>query len=267
MFRYIQILYSFVIRDALIEMSYRFDFALRLLTIITQILLLYFISILIGSHPSLDQYGGYLPFGVIGLAVISYFEIGYNSFSSSIRREQMMGTLEALLMMPVNINLLILGTSMWNFIWAFAVMIIYLFTATLLYPIEYQGNYLLALFLLFLTTMFFADLGIISAGFIMVFKKGNPLSLFMGSVSGLIGGAFFPIEIMPSWLQTISHFHPLTYSLNALRNVLLKGEPLSVIAPDLIVLLGVVSVLTPISLYCFRLSVRYAQREGSLIQY
>ena len=267
MARSLATIWAFLVRDVTIALSYRLDFGLRVFTVVFQVLLFYFISQLIGSHPSLDQYGGYLPFSVVGLAVLSYFQTGFSSFAQAIRREQMMGTLESVLMTPTRISTVVIGSSVWSFVWATLIAILYLVCASLLYDIQLRGNLFLAVALLGLMILFFASLGVISASFIMVFKKGDPLSFLAGTLSALLGGAFIPVDILPSWLQRISYLIPLTYGLDGLRGILLKGEAFYAVLPECIVLLGFTCVFVPLSLFCFKKAVKRAQREGSLLQY
>lgn len=260
-------IWAFLVRDAMIALSYRLAFGLRLISILFMVSVLYFLSQLIGSNPALQAYGGYLPFAAIGLAVASYFQTGFSSFANAIRSEQMMGTLEALLMTPTKIPRIVIASSVWDFFWATLTAIIYIVAASLLYDVKLQGNPLLAIVLLLLTTLVFASLGVLSASFIMVFKRGDPIGFLIGSVSTLLGGVVYPVSLLPPWLQKVSYLLPITYGLDGLRGILLNGESLRAVWPELTVLLGFASVSVPLSLFCFKRAVLRAQREGSLLQY
>jgi len=248
-------------------MSYRLQFFFQFVVVVFTVLILYFVSRLIAQNPALEQYGGYLPFAAIGLAVSSYFQTGFSSFANAIRNEQMMGTLEALLMTPTKIPIVVIASSVWDFFWATAVAVIYILTAEFLLGINLKGSLLLALVLLVLTTLIFASLGVISASFVMVFKRGDPLGLIIGSVSTLLGGVFYPVSELPRSLQSVSYLLPITYGLRAMRDVLLKGATVRMVFPDIVTLLLFASILIPLSLFCFKKAVARAKREGSLLQY
>ncbi len=265
--RSVKIIWAFLVRDATMALSYRLEFGLRVASILFLVSALYFLSQLIGHHPALDPYGGYLPFAAIGLAVVSYFQTGFNSFAHAIRTEQLMGTLEAVLMTPTRISMIVVGSSAWSFLWATLTAVIYIAAASLLYDIELQGNPLLALVLLVLTTLVFASLGVISASFIVVFKRGNPIGFLVGAISMWLGGVFYPVSALPPWLQKVSYLLPITYGLDGLREILLRGASFSAVWSELLVLSGFAAVSVPLSLYCFKRAVRRAQREGSLLQY
>lgn len=263
----VRVLFAFLVRDLLITLSYRTQFALQLISVSITVSILYFVSRLVGHNAAVDQYGGYLPFVAVGVAVNSYFQTGFNSFANAIRNEQTMGTLEALLMTPARISWIVVASSIWDFFWATLASVTYLVASRLLYGIKFQGNPVLALALLILTTTIFASLGVISASFIMVFKRGDPLGLVIGGVSALFGGVFYPVSQLPSPLQLVSRALPITYGVQALRDVLLKGASLRTVLPQIVVLALFALVGIPFSLFCFKTAVARAKREGSLLQY
>lgn len=61
--------------------------------------------------------------------------------------------------------------------------------------------------LLTLTT--FMGLGVLAAAFILVFKKGNPVTWAMATLSELLGGVYFPTTILPDWMQSIARWIPV----------------------------------------------------------
>ena len=89
----------------------------------------------------------------------------------------------------------------------------------------------------------------------------------MLTISGLLGGVYYPTHVIPSWLQDLSALLPLTYGLRALRAVVLEGGPISASASDLAVLSGFAVLLCATSGYAFTLAVRHAKNSGTLAQY
>jgi ABC-2 type transport system permease protein len=234
---------------------------------IFQIFVLYFASKLIGSHESIDRYGGYLPFATIGLATLTFFQTSFRSFAQAVRREQMTGTLESMLMTPTNVPAIVIGSSVWSIFWGMLQAGLYVICVSFLFDFELKGSLIMAGLLLGLMTVFVGSLGVISASFTIVFKRGDPLGFFVGTLSALVGGAVFPVSLLPSWMQKISYLHPFTYGLDGLRSTLLMGESLSSIATDMVVLVGSVCAIVPLSFFCFEKALSHARREGSLIQY
>jgi len=117
-----------------------------------------------------------------------------------------------------------------------------------------------------LTVLAFSGIGILSASFTMVFKRVDPVNFLFGSASTLLGGVFYPITILPKWLQPISYLVPLTYSLRGMRRAIMPGEPLSALVTDVLPLMLFAAILLPLGFMAFRYAVKRANIEGSLTQ-
>ena len=130
-----------------------------------------------------------------------------------------------------------------------------------------KGNYAAALVILLLTVVSFSSLGIIAASFIMVLKRGDPVTWLFNVVSGLLGGVYFPIAIMPGWMQGLSKLLPITYALEGMRLALLQGAALQKLVPEILALGAFSALLLPLSLFAFRYAVRLAKVDGSLTHY
>jgi len=262
---------NFVKRDFILATSYRFAFLLQLFGILFSVLTFYFLAQMFGDAaiPYLEPYGGdYFSFVLIGIAFSTYLTTGLTSFSGSIRNEQMMGTLEAMLVTPTKTSLIIIFSSLWNFIFASIRVLAYLLIGVFLFDVNMSNaNLVGALITLILTIICFSSLGIISASFIMVLKQGDPINWFFSALSGLLGGVFYPITVLPQWLQMFSYILPITYSLNAMRLALLQGYSLEALAPDILALVLFSVVMLPFSIMAFRYAVRRAKVDGSLTQY
>ena len=111
------------------------------------------------------------------------------------------------------------------------------------------------------------DVGVLSAGFIMIFKRGNPISYVFGWSSFLLGGIFFPVEILPSRIRFLSQFLPATHATQAIRDLLLTGAPLRAVLPLAGNLCLFVIAVAPLGIIFFRFAVRRAKLQGSLIQF
>jgi ABC-2 type transport system permease protein len=265
--------FGFLVRDFRLAVSYRMQFFLRILSILIVVTTFFFISkIFVGfTDPRFAQWRDPLPTWLIGLAVLNYFMTGFSSLANAIRQEQMQGTLESVLLTPINVPTVIAASSAWDFVQATFFSFLYLFFGWLFFNVHYKGNFLLALLFLVLTTSVLACLGILSASFAMVFKRGDPFAIFLGTGSALFSGVFFPIQLLQQYagplLSNVSRIFPATYGINGTRAVLIEGLGLREVREPLITLLIFLAVLLPLSLWVFGRAIRRAKREGSLIQY
>lgn len=262
---------AFFKRDLSLALSYRLSFVLQFLGIFFSVATFFFLSQLFGNAvaPQLETYGGdYFSFVLIGLAFSGYMGLSLSSFAESIRESQMMGTLEIMLLSPTRLSSILLSSSLWSYALTTLRVVVYLLLGALLFGFSLsQANFLGALVVLLLSITSFSSIGIVSAAFVLVLKKGDPVAWLFGSVSSLLAGVFYPVSILPDWLEPLSRFLPLTYALDAMRLTMLQGSSLYSVRFDLFVLLGFSVVLTPLAFLVFRQALRRAKMDGSLIQY
>jgi ABC-2 type transport system permease protein len=262
---------AFLIRDYFTETSYRVTFGMGIAGILLRAFIFYFLSQLIGDSaaPLLQAYNGdYFAFVIIGLALGGYFGVGLSSFAQALRQAQTTGTLEAMMMTPTPVSLIIVGSAVWSYVYTTFRVFLYLFVGTLLLGLNLGGaNYTAAAIILVLGITSFASIGILAASLIMVIKRGDPITALIANLANLIGGVFYPVDILPDWLQTIANLLPLTHALRGMRLALLNGAHWRELAPELLALTGFCVVLLPLSLIAFRFAVERARAEGTLAHY
>lgn len=262
---------AFIKKDFLIESSYKLSFIFRIFGVLVSILTYFFIDKLFGQRivGHLEEFGvNYFSYVLLSMAFFSYIGVGLGSFSSRIRLEQMQGTLEALLLTPAKVSTILFSLTLWNFLFASLDLAIYIGLGIFLFKISFANvNILSTLVILFLTIISFSGLGILSASFIMVFKRGNPVGWVINSLGGLIGGVYFPITVMPACLQFLAKFFPITYAIRAVELAVYKGYAMNQLTKEIGFLLLFSSLLLPLSFASFKFALKKARRQGSLAQY
>lgn len=265
---------AFLIRDFLMVTSYRLEFFLSLLWTLIIVTTLFFIAQIFPRLTTQTVYDGWRnPFlaWVTGMAMLNYFMVGFSSLANAIRSEQMQGTLESVLLTPIGVPTIVLASSSWAFAQTTFYSAMYLFFAWLFFGAKYPGSVALTLVFLVLTTGVLACIGILSASFAMVFKRGDPLGILLGTGSGLFSGVFFPTELITKIAGpvagTIPKLFPTTYGLDAIRRVLLENQGFSQVRGQFFTLATLLIILLPFSLWIFGRAIRKAKREGSLIQF
>lgn len=264
---------AFVVRDFQLAVSYRLEFLMRIISILFVTTTLFFISQIFAGRfeTPYEQWRDPFLAWITALPFLNYFMVGFSSLANAIRSEQSQGTLESVLMTPISIPTLVVSSSAWDFLLATFHSFLYLFFGSVLFGVHYRGNFLLALLLLVLTTLVLASIGILSASFAMVFKRGDPFGIIIGTGSALFSGVFFPTQLLSSVAGSgfgfISRLIPTTYGIEGIRRVLIQGQGFAQVNSLVLTLLLYLAVLLPFSLWVFTRAVRRAKREGSLIQY
>jgi ABC-type multidrug transport system ATPase subunit/ABC-type multidrug transport system permease subunit len=259
-------------RDMIKETSYRLSFFMEMLQIFGTVAALFFMSRLVGQdmiNKYLAPYGGdYFAFAIIGVAFFNYFTVGFCNFATQVRTEQNVGTFEAMLSTPAGISTIVLGSSLWEFVMATLKVVVLLLSGALIMNSGMRiGNFPLALLILLLTVGSASSIGIISACFIIVVKRGDPIGWLFRSASYFLGGVLFPIGVFPSWLQKLALLLPTTHALRAMRLALLQGKSMSDMFPEIGALCIFCFLVLPISLRTLKYAVWRAKQDGSLTHY
>lgn len=260
---------AFMRRDVLTEISYRANMLLGLAGGLFSVLIFFFLSQVVESAaPGLSQYrGGYFPFVLLGLAVTAFLNEALTGFARRVRQAQLLGTLEAVLATPIPPSAAILCQSVQPQLFAAFRAGMYIVFGALLFGAELAGGNLPAAILaILLGVLSFAALGVLSASATIVLKRGDPVAWAIGGLSILLGGVYYPVEVLPLELQALSEALPMTHTLRALREALL-GDGGPALQRSLAVLGGFVAVLVPTALATFGWAVRRARREGSLTHF
>ncbi|MBN2508895.1 MAG: ABC transporter permease [Spirochaetales bacterium] len=264
-------LIAFLRRDILTELSYSFRVLLHFGSFAMTIVFMLFISRMMGDtiNTYLAKYGNnYFAYALIGMAISTFISTGLYSFSGQIRQAQVEGTLEILLLSPVSVYTILTGNSLWSFILSFLESFTLLAIVAALFP----GNMgvieaLLVLATLAVTFTSFLALGMMSAAFILVFKQGNPINMIFGASSYFLGGVFFPIEVMPVQVQYFSKLLPAYHSARLVREIILVAPPDRELASSFIYLTAFTAVCAVLGTQSFRLALKTAKKNGSLIQF
>jgi ABC-2 type transport system permease protein len=255
-------------RDAAVLLSYQFALLVRVLQAAVFVVTLYFISRLVQRPAVLGPYQGrYFEFALVGAILVSFATLGLGSFSQAISEEQRVGTLEMLLGSPTRLAVVLAGAFVVPLALTGLEVVAYGTAGVLLGAHFSLPGVLLALPVLALTIATFCALGILSAGFIVLTKRGDPFALIGTQATTLLAGSLFPVAVFPGWLQPLSKAIPAYYGLHGIRAALLTGAGLRVVAGDAAVLAAFALALLPLSVIFFAWCVRVSRNAGTLGTY
>ena len=265
-------LLAFLRRDFRQWGSYRFSVLLQLAGIVFQLLVFFFISqaVALKDSSAIGEFAdNYFDFVVIGLGVTAFVSVSLSGFSGQIREAQISGTLEALLATPTPVTILVLGSTAWDYFSATLRFLGVLVVASLMFdtPLHWERMPAVAV-VLALTIAAFSGIGLLSAAFVMVFKRGDPLATGVTWFSMLLGGVYFPTAVVhdPA-LESFARWIPITPALRALRLMLLRGEGVGELSGTLLQLALMGAVLLPAGMLAFRFGLQRARVNGSLTHY
>lgn len=263
--------WEFVKRDLRENMSYRFAFLMRVFSVFFHMTFFYFLSSMIGAaaNPFLKQYGGnYFSFVMIGMIFQTSVQIAQNGIRGKIENWQTTGTFEALLVTKTSSLTVISFSMIYDFFFMFVNASLFIAAGCFLFQMSFSGANItggLIVFLLSFAAML--PLGIISAAFVLTFKKGDPMNFIVQTASFLLAGVWYPTTVLPLWLKKIAYLLPLTHSLEASRQTILMGKSLGAVMGDVMFLLLFSVIMLPISLWIFSKTIERAKVTGALVKY
>ncbi|HEY1450570.1 MAG TPA: ABC transporter permease [Solirubrobacteraceae bacterium] len=253
-------------RDLGIYLSYRVRLVSQLMTALFSLTLFYYVSRLV--HVSgFRSPASYFGFVVVGISMVS---VMYSCFSipELVRQELIAGTFDRLLLSPFGAVRGVLAMSLFPLLYAFVLAALTLALGCLLFGLElHWATVPWSLPVMALALCAFVPFGLLLAALTVVIKQGNVGTSWLIALLSIIGGLYFPVTLLPNWLQSAAHLQPFTAATNLLRHLLLDsplGESTAV-ALGKLALFAV--VLVPLSIYVLATAIRFGQRRGTIIEY
>lgn len=263
-----RLIYAFARRDIAFQSAQPFSWLIQIVSMLAVAGMFFFIGKTFGQQDSgaLHAFHGrYFAFVLIGLVFARFQQVSLTSFSSAIRRDQISGTLEAMLVTRTGVPSIVLGASCWSFLYTAIQAIIMLLIGALLFGVNlHHANVPTALVALFLSVLAISPIGIAAAASVIAFRQGDSALGIITTATNFLGGVFFPVAVLPGPFQVAAALFPITHALAAVRASMLMGSGFHAVAGDLIVLAGFAVIGLPLSLFAFTSAVNRARRVGSL---
>ncbi len=255
-------------RDLAIENSYRVAFVFQLFETLFAVTSFYYLSHFVESPEltkALPAGNTYFAFALVGVAFLDYMSVSMNTFDETIDAARRNGTLEAMLVTDTSVPVILSGSAVFPFVMSALRTAVYLIWGLALFGFPGgNANWLGAIVVLAASILAFAGLGILSAGYLLIFMRGNPAKWLLLGLSGVLGGMMYPVSVLPHWLQNISRLLPVTYSLEGLRAAILNGAGMGELWHSIRVLLLFAAVLLPVSSVVFSWALRRTKTTGTL---
>lgn len=199
-------------------------------------------------NPTLESSKFNIP-GVIGL-ILQNITVILTSFAMVRERER--GTIEQLIMTPVSSFELIVGKLIPYVVIGFFDLIMVLLLGNIIFGMTVKGS--LAL-LIFLGTMFL--ICALAMGMLISTVAKTQLQAMQASIalllpSVLLSGFMFPREAMPKVVYFISNLLPITYFLEILRGIIVKGVSTQYILDSILSLLVLILIIVIATMAKFR---------------
>jgi ABC-2 type transport system permease protein len=128
-----------------------------------------------------------------------------------------------------------------------------------------DANFLAALLVITVASVSFIGIGMMTAVLPLISpEKGMQLGFVAQGLLLVVSGVYYPVDVLPQWMQWISVISPATYALDGCREAILGGAGIGEMWDELWPLAIIGLVCIPLGLEIFRRGEVYAKKHGKL---
>ena len=211
---------------------------------------------------------------LVGVLLWNFLSVLFQEIANSITYERWEGTLEYTFMAPVSRMLHLAGVSLWTLVYSVVRTVVIVAGLMLFIDLDLsRANVGGLLAVLLVSSLAFVGMGLMAAVLPVISpERGAEATNIFQGILLLVSGVYYPVAVLPAWLQPLAAISPATYALSASRKLIgiegageqTAGAPLASVVPELLILTAMGTVMIPLGLYVFGLVERWAKRTGKL---
>jgi ABC-2 type transport system permease protein len=205
-------------------------------------------------------------FLLIGTLVWAYMSAVLDDMSLVIMLERWEGTIEHTLMAPVPRVVHLLGMSVFGVLHGLVRTSLILACSLPFFSVDLgHADWLVAAVVIAVGSISLVGLGILSGILPLLYpERGEQMSFMVQALVLLISGVYYAVNVLPGWLQAVSHISPATYLLRGIRDAVIDGRGFGREAATLGILAIFGVVMIPGALAAFAGAERWAKKTGRL---
>src|SRR5690242_9091242 len=190
---------------------------------------------------------------LIGAVLWAYLGIVFEILTETVAWERWEGTIEYTFMAPLSRAVHLFGMGAFGVLYG-VIRTAMLFTVVaLFFGLSFpDADFGAALLLLAVASLSFVGIGMVTAVLPLISpEKGAQLGFVAQGLLLVVSGVYYPVSVMPGWMQALAHVSPATYALDGIRRAVLDGATVSELWGDLWPLLAMGAVAIPLGLAIF----------------
>jgi ABC-2 type transport system permease protein len=203
---------------------------------------------------------------LIGAVLWAYLGIIFEILTETVAWERWEGTIEYTFMAPLSRAVHLGGMGLFAVLYGVVRTALLFLVVALFFGLHLgRADFGTAMLLLAVASISFVGVGMITAVLPLISpEKGAQIGFIAQGLLLVVSGVYYPVSVMPQWMQWLSTISPATYALRGIRAAVLDGAGVGAVWGDIwpLLVLGVVSI--PLGLLVFRTGERYAKRHGKL---
>jgi ABC-2 type transport system permease protein len=203
---------------------------------------------------------------LIGAVIWSYLGIVFEILTETVAWERWEGTIEYTFMAPLHRAVHLGGMGLFAVLYGVLRTALLFAVVALFFGLHFaHADFVGALVLLAVASLSFVGVGMITAVLPLISpEKGAQLGFIAQGMLLVVSGVYYPVGVLPHWMQWLATISPATYALRGIRHAVLDGYGLGASWADIWPLLVLGALAIPLGLAVFRAGERYAKRHGKL---
>ena len=201
---------------------------------------------------------------LVGATIWAFLGIIFEFMTETVAWERWEGTSEYTFMAPLSRLVHLFGQGAFAVLYGLvrAAILFFAVAAFLGLPAP-NANYGAAFALLALASISFIGVGIMTSVLPLISpEKGAQLGFVAQGLMLVVSGVYYPVSVMPEWMQWVAKISPATYALRGCRASIVEGAGIE--WANVWPLLIIAVLATPIGLAIFKVGERYAKKHGKL---
>jgi ABC-2 type transport system permease protein len=203
---------------------------------------------------------------LIGAVIWAYLGIIFEFLTETVTWERWEGTIEYTFMSPLRRSAHLLGSAAFAVLYGLVRAVLLFAVVALFFDLSMpRADFVAAIVVVLVASIAFAGIGMIASVLPLISpEKGAQLGFVAQGLLLVVSGVYYPVDVLPGWMQAIAAVSPATYALNGARDAILDGAGLGSMLWEMAALAGIGAVMVPIGLGLFAAGERYAKRHGKL---
>jgi ABC-2 type transport system permease protein len=163
-------------------------------------------------------------FGMIGGAAV-------------IIQERQNGTLRRLMVMPIRKGAIIIGKLIGIFITGVLQMSILIIVGDLFFGVAWGSSPGALVLIVLAFALAITSLGIMMAALTRTMAQANAISTVIVLSISALGGAWWPLDIVPGWMQMLGRLSPISWAMDGFHDIITRGFGVTAVLPEVSILL------------------------------
>jgi len=203
---------------------------------------------------------------LVGATIWAFLGIIFEFMTETVAWERWEGTIEYTFMAPLSRAMHLGGSGVFAVLYGLVRAILLFIVVAAFFGLAFDdANFTAALVILIVASVSFFGIGMMTAVLPLISpEKGAQLGFVAQGMLLVVSGVYYPVEVLPEWMQWLAKISPATYALDGIRAAILDGAPLGSLWHDIWPLLVIGAACIPLGLLIFGRGEIYAKRHGKL---